>query len=130
MKTKSEQGRIGRARGKKFELDVRHDMEDKGWFVCKYTNTIKDDKIIAAPSKYNPFTKSSSQGSGFPDFVAWRIEINRWSVIGVESKLRKYLSPEEKSMCDHYLKNKVFDQILIGYKDKGGHIDYYEYKAE
>ena len=68
-------GKRSRAQGKKFELDVRKDLESKGYIVCKWTNTvdITEDKIISAKSKYNPFTKRvMSEGSGFPDYVIFR----------------------------------------------------------
>ena len=69
---KKSMGKKSRASGKKFELDVRRDLENRGYTVCKWTNTvdITEDKIVSAKSKYNPFTRRvMSEGSGFPDYV-------------------------------------------------------------
>jgi len=131
QRTKKEQGRLGRARGKAFELKVRHEMESKDLVVCKWTNQIdfEKNKVIPAKVKFNPFTKSSSQGNGFPDFVVYTKRRNcdtKVIVVGVESKMNKYLSPDEKKMCDWLLANNIFVKILIAYK-KDKEIFYYDY---
>ena len=95
-------GKATRAAGKKFELKVRHDLESKGWIVCKWSNQVEfDDKVTGGPvvketiektiydasipmrverigklvgvgHKFNPFTRSFAVGSGFPDFICTR----------------------------------------------------------
>lgn len=72
---KKSMGKRSRASGKKFELDVRKDLENKGYIVCKWANTvdITEDRIISAKSKFNPFLKRVvSEGSGFPDYLAMK----------------------------------------------------------
>jgi len=139
-KEKSEMGRKSRGKGMRFELKVRHKLESDGWTVCKWTNIIKDGKIVAAPRKYNPFTKQASSGNGFPDFVCFREKISRILkdgivekviregkiVIGVESKSNKYLDAAEKVLCEEYKKLGTFDEIEVAYKNKKGKIDYYK----
>lgn len=125
-KTKSEQGRLGRTRGGTFERTTRHKLEDCGWIVCKWANIVKEGKMIAAPHKYNPFTKSVSLGHGFPDYVSIKKINGSRMVIGVESKMNKYLDAAEKEMCDWYLAHDVFDKIIISYKLKG-HVAYKDY---
>ena len=129
---KSEIGRKARASGKLFELKVRHEMEDRGLIVCKWSNQIdfEKNKIIPAKSKFNPFTKVSTQGSGFPDFVVYSKPYDYNDdvmIIGVESKKSKYLDKTEKSMCDWLIKNSIFHKIFIAYKGKDGIIykDYF-----
>ena len=75
MQSKSSLGKRSRAAGKLFELKVRHDLESSGWTVCKWTNTVdlENNKLIQAKSKFNPFTRRvMSEGSGMPDFLAFR----------------------------------------------------------
>jgi hypothetical protein len=75
---KSKRGKRSRASGRKFENDVRKDMESRGWIICKWTNTVifNDDGegiLSQAKSKYNPFLKRIiSEGGGFPDYIAIR----------------------------------------------------------
>jgi len=68
-------GKKSRRSGKVFETQVRKDLENKSYIICKWTNTvdITEDKIVSAKSKYNPFTKRvMSEGSGFPDYIGYR----------------------------------------------------------
>lgn len=129
---KQEMGRKARQSGGIFERRVRADLEMKEWIVCKWNNQVdfEKNKIISAPAKFNFFTKTRSQAQGFPDFIAYKIEMKTWSIIGVEAKSAKYLDKEEKKKCQWMLDNHIFDQILIAYKDKQGHVDYYEYTGE
>jgi hypothetical protein len=128
---KSSIGKKSRASGKKFELDVRKDLTEKGYVVCKWTNIvdITEDKIIPAKSKYNPFTKRTmSEGSGFPDFIAFKKvylqtpqgQLTYFSVIGVESKKAKYLDAKERRIAKWYLEHETFSKMYVAYplKDK------------
>jgi len=127
-------GKSSRKSGKKFEIDTRHDLEKRGYIVCKWTNTvdITEDKIIPAKSKFNPFTRRvMSEGSGLPDFVAFRrifikdsegnsSPSNHYEVIGVESKKAKYLDAKERRICKWYLEHNTFSEMYVAYplKDK------------
>lgn len=129
-------GKRNRAAGKRFELKVRKDLEDSGWVVCKWTNTIdfENDKLIQAKSKYNPFLKRViSEGSGFPDYVAFKLVDNNildkiYVIIGVEAKKAKYLDKPEKKMVQWLRQHNIFSKIFIAYlkKEKNKlNIDYY-----
>ena len=122
-------GKRSRASGKRFEIDVRRDLEAKGFIVCKWTNIvdITEDKIMPAKSKFNPFTRRTiSEGSGFPDFVGFkRILIkdsdgdtkpsNHFEVIGIESKKAKYLDAKERRMSKWYLEHETFSKMYVAY---------------
>ena len=99
---KVKMGKASRAAGKKFELKVRHDLESKGWIVCKWQNNVEFDgkvvggpviikntdktvydcsnplrvekigKLIPAKHTFNWFTKAMSAGNGFPDFICFK----------------------------------------------------------
>lgn len=129
---KKELGRKSRQAGGVFERKVRADMDNKGWIVTKWQNQVDLDngKIIPAPHKFNFFTKSITPGQGFPDFVCFKKTEGSWEVMGVESKAPKYLDKDEKAKCQWLLKNKVFDKILVGYKNKSRRLEYYEVKIE
>ncbi len=120
--SKSTLGKRSRAAGRAFELKVRHDFEDKGWTVCKWTNTVdlENNRIIQAKSKYNPFLKRTvSEGSGFPDFLAFRkLEGPAYAVIGIESKKSKYLDQKEKKMIKWYKDHNIFSDIFVAYQKK------------
>ena len=119
--TKQQLGKRGRQSGKKFELKVRKDLEDDGWIVSKWNNTIdfENNKLIQAKSKYNPFTKRvMSEGSGFPDFVAYKLVNELFVVIGVESKKAKYLDKEEKKMIEWLREHRIFANIFVAYPKK------------
>lgn len=119
-------GRKARKDGGIFERRVRANLEEQGFIVTKWMNQVdfEKNKVIPAPHKFNFFTKSITPGQGFPDFLAYKIHSGR--IIGVESKSRKYLDKEEKKKCKWLLENKIFDEIRVGFKDKNGHVDYYE----
>jgi len=90
------------------------------------------DKLIPAKPKYNPFTKRLMMNSaGFPDFIIIRPhEGICFDVMGVESKMSKYLDKEEKEKCKWLLENKIFSKILIAYKgSKRGQILYKNFEA-
>ncbi|MEK6757495.1 MAG: hypothetical protein AABX88_00050 [Nanoarchaeota archaeon] len=124
-KKKSEirKGRMSRARGARFELKVRKDLEDKGRIVDKWTNNVDlpqngessgEGKLVPAKRKYNPFKKMLVVGTGFPDFISIkRIHEGAYSIIGVEVKINGILSKIEKEKCRWYLQKGIFSQILV-----------------
>lgn len=115
-KSEIKKGRTSRARGARFELKVRRDLEEKGRVVDKWNNNInlETKKLIIAPKKFNPFSKVMTIGTGFPDFISIKhIHNEMYSVIGVEVKMNGLLSKIEKEKCVWYLKNKIFSQIWI-----------------
>ena len=120
-------GKKSRRKGKSFELEIRKDLESKGWIVCRWGNQVEDGKLISARAKYNPFRKVMSMSTGFPDFIAYRkfqcIECYSpcsWEVIGVECKMGKYLDKIEKEKVLWLLNNEIFKYILIAYKKNRG----------
>lgn len=124
---RQKRGRRSRASGKKFELKVRKSLESQGYFVCKWMNTvIFDDKdngtLVAAKSKFNPFLhRTVSEGSGFPDFLAFKKgENNTYKVLGVESKKAKYLDAKERAMANWLIKNNVFSKIYVAFPVQKG----------
>jgi hypothetical protein len=149
---KSKQGKKNRASGQRFELKVRDDLEKKGWVVSKWTNTVDNDKnkIVPAKRKYNPFLKTLTIGTGFPDFVCfknvkgdeetidgtpipeeYKKDGDKFDVIGLEVKGNGYLDQIEKGMCFWLLTNKIFSKILIARKGKKpGEIEYTDFKEK
>lgn len=132
--SKSQKGRKGRAAGKRFETQVRKDLEAKGWFVVKWTNQIdfEKDTLIPAKSKFNPFLgRVMSEGSGFPDFLCFRRVSERYfDVTGVESKLGKYLDAEEKKKAEWLLAKGIFNSILVAYKKERGKVEYENFREK
>ncbi len=123
----SSQGKLNRAAGRRFETKVRENLEEMGWIVSKWTNTIdyekngKIGKLVPSKRKYNPFLKALSIGNGFPDFVCFKkTENNLYEVIGVEVKRNGYLDQVEKGMCFWMIENKIFSRILIAKAKKEG----------
>ena len=145
-------GKANRAKGKAFELKVRADLEKQGWIVTKWANQVafgvmKGKKVfkgeidgvsqghlIPAKSQYNPFFKRIiGEGSGFPDFIAFKLsqKENLYELIAIECKFGKYLSEEEKQKCDWLLSNKKFQKILVAFPgEKRGEIIYKEYSRD
>lgn len=121
---KSKRGKRSRAAGRKFELDVRKNLESRGYIVCKWTNIVDldNDCLIQAKSKYNPFLKRIiSEGAGFPDFVVFKLkDFGGYNVFGVESKKSKYLDAKEKKMAVWLLDNNIFSKIYIAHPIKEG----------
>ena len=133
IKTKSQIGKAGRAAGKLFENKVRAELEQMGFIVSKWNNNVdlQNNKLIPVRPKYNPFTKSLMMMSGgFPDYIVMkRLDNNFYEVVGVESKLGKYLDAEEKKKAQWLINNKIFSMIFVAYKKKekgkrGGEIAY------
>jgi hypothetical protein len=115
-KSNVKQGRISKARGARFELKVRKDLESKGRVIDKWTNNVdlEEDKVVAAKKKFNPFSKAMMLGSGFPDFISIKkIHEGAYSVIGVECKINGTLSKIEKEKCAWYLQKGIFSEIWI-----------------
>jgi hypothetical protein len=135
-KSEVKKGRISKARGARFELKVRRDLEDKGRFVDKWNNNVdlEEKKLIIAKRKYNPFSKVMTIGTGFPDFISFKEgPIGLYSVIGVEVKINGILSKIEKEKCMWYLQNKVFSEIWIAKAKKIGRkieIDYTDFREK
>ncbi|MDO8468029.1 MAG: hypothetical protein Q7S56_03745 [Nanoarchaeota archaeon] len=136
---KSALGKKSRAKGGRFELKVRQDLEENlGWIVTKWTNTVdydkndKKGKLVPAKRKYNPFLKTLSIGTGFPDFVCFkRNSDGNYEVIGLEAKGNGYLDQIEKGMCMWLLENKIFSRILIAKRAKErGKIDYIDFNVK
>ena len=122
-KSEIKKGRTSRARGARFELKVRQDLESKGRFVDKWNNNVdlEEGKLSPAKRKYNPFKKVLVIGTGFPDFISIKqINEKMHSVIGVEVKINGILSKIEKEKCMWYLKKGVFSQIWIAKAVKKG----------
>jgi hypothetical protein len=119
----SKQGKKNRNAGRAFEAKVREDLENMGWIVNKWINTVDytKNKIVPAKRKYNPFLKVLSIGTGFPDFVCFkRSPDGNYEVIGLEVKGNGYLDQTEKGMCIWLIENKIFSKILIAKKNKNG----------
>ena len=132
---KSARGKKSRVAGQKFETKVRQDLEELGWIVSKWVNTIdyEKNKVIPAKRKYNPFSKVLTIGTGFPDFVCFRKTISdgNYEVIGLEVKTNGYLDQIEKGMCFWLLENKIFSRILIAKKSKEGkEIEYIDFEKK
>jgi len=131
----SKQGKQNRAAGARFELKVRKDLESQGYVVSKWMNNVSfsDGKgeIVPAKRKYNPFLRALSVGTGFPDFICFKI--NKRNILGVEVKRRGYLSKDEKAKCRFYLRKKVFSRIWIAKAVKDGrkiNIEYMDFKKK
>lgn len=112
---KPRQGRLNRAKGQRFELKVRKELENERWVVDKWTNNVdlEEQKLIKAKRKFNPFMKILGIGSGFPDFIAFRPKGKNYEIIGIEVKTNGYLDKNEKEKCKWLLKNNIFSKILI-----------------
>jgi len=142
-------GKKSRASGADFERRTRKDLEEKGWIADKFSNNVElvDEKILSkdgnrigkltpAKHKFCGIGRPMSMGTGFPDFIAFRISDsfgphNYYEVIGVECKTNGYLDKIEKEKCKWLLENKIFSKILISYKEKEGRkiiVKYKEFK--
>jgi len=126
-------GKKNRAAGKKFEVEVKEDLESKGWILCKWSNQIEFDKatgsgkLVGAKPKWNPFKKTIMYSNvGFPDYLAFRRTSNiLMEIILVECKKNGYLDPEEKKKCSWLAEKKIVDKIFIA-KKKDNKIEYNE----
>ena len=132
--SKKRQGKKNRAAGARFELKVRSSLENEGWIISKWMNTVdyekegKIGKLVPAKRKYNPFFKALTIGTGFPDFICFRRKENGYEVIGLEVKTRGYLDKIERGMCHWLIENRIFSRILIAKKGKKrGEIEYIDF---
>lgn len=129
----SNQGKKNRAAGRRFEAKVRENLENMGWIVAKWMNTVEysKNKIVPAKRKYNPFLKALSIGNGFPDFICFKrvegSEEGNFDVIGLEVKMNGYLDKVEKDMCIWLLEKRIFSKILIAKAVKKGRKTEVEY---
>ena len=133
------QGKRNKRKGRDFEVKVRHELEEQGWTVSKWANNVEiiesvtngkeihinKAKLVSATKwRFNPFTKTiMAVGTGFPDFIAYRMSDNSgvhryYEVIGVECKVGKYLTQEEKAKASWLWATGKFNRILVAYKDK------------
>ena len=136
----SKQGKKNRAAGVRFEAKVRAGLENMGWIIDKWTNTIDYDrdgkigKVVPAKRKYNPFKKVMVIGTGFPDFICFKKSGKKsYEIIGVEVKRNGYLDQVEKGMCYWLLENNVFSKILIAKAVKEGrkiNVEYIDFKKK
>lgn len=134
-KSNVKRGKTARARGARFELKVRKDLNDDGWVVDKWSNNIdlEERKIVPAKRKYNPFLRALSIGTGFPDFITLKkIHEGSYDIMGVEVKINGLLSKIEKEKCRFYLDKGIFSKILIAKSIKNGrniNIEYIDFKT-
>jgi len=133
----SKQGKKNRASGMVFETKVRNELENMGWTLSKWMNTIdyerdnKLGKLVPAKRKYNPFLKTMIIGTGFPDFICFKKAKENFEIIAVEAKKNGYLNQIEKGMCHWLLENNIFPRILIAKKSKKrGEIEYIDFKEK
>ena len=129
-KSEIKKGKTSRAQGARFELKVREKLESNNWIIDKWTNNVdlEEGKLVKAKRKYNPFKKMLIVGTGFPDFIAFKLIGEKYDIIGVESKINGILSKIEKEKCRWLLNNKIFSEILIAKKgEKRGQIEYIDF---
>lgn len=127
-------GKKSRASGARFELKVRNSLENDGWIVDKWMNNVdlEKRKLIKAKRKFNPFLKILGIGTGFPDFIAFKlVRGNNYEVIGVEVKANGWLDKSEKEKCRFLLDKKIFSKILIASRGKKrGAIEYINFREK
>jgi hypothetical protein len=126
MKNLIKQGKRNRAAGKRFELKVREDLEEKGWAVFRNSNDVKDGIFKQAKSKWNLFKKCPMMTqSGFPDFLILKMKtLDSFSAQFVECKINGYLSKEEKEKVE-WIKYNLNIPVFIASKGQvRGTIDY------
>ena len=131
------QGKSNKRKGASFELSVRKDLEEKGFIVSKWMNNVKFQvetndktfhfgKLVPSKRKFNPFKKVMTIGTGFPDFIAFRVQTGKvTNFIFVEAKSNGYLDKEEKAKVKWYI-NEYGLPFAVASKDKEnkGEINY------
>lgn len=125
------QGKRNKAKGARFELKVRKDLEENGYIVTKWMNNVETGKDKnewkLIPAKPGRFRRLST---GFPDYLVMKRLAGKelYEVRGIECKTGKYLSKEEKEKCEWYLKNNIFPKIFIASPGKErGTINYKQF---
>lgn len=113
-------GKLSRQRGQLFEVKVREDLEEKGWIVTRWMNTVDFERDCVTPArrKYNPFIKALSIGNGFPDFLCFKKNGDLFEVLGVEVKMNGMLDKFEKGQAVWYLQKRIIPRILVAKKTK------------
>lgn len=129
--THSKRGKRARAAGARFELKVRNKLESGGWIMDKWTNNVdlSEGKLVKAKRKYNPYKKVLGIGTGFPDFIAFRLSKGKnYEIIGIEVKGGGWLDRSEREKCKFLLDKKIFSKILIAKKGKKrGEVEYIDF---
>lgn len=99
------QGKANKAKGARFELKVRQKLEDDGWNVTKFRCNVylPTSSIVQAKNKFIP-GRGMMLGSGFPDFLAFRIIRGTEQIMFVECKFNGKLTAEEKRKLDCLVK--------------------------
>ena len=135
-KKNSIRGKKSRAAGARFELKVRNKLEKEGWIMDKWTNNVdlEESKLMKAKRKYNPYKKVLGIGTGFPDFIAFRLVRDKgknYEIIGIEVRGSGWLDKSEKEKCRFLLDKKVFSRVLVAKKGKKrGEIEYIDFKEK
>ena len=130
---KSRQGRLSRARGKRFELKVRVHLEKEEWIIDKWTNNINLEKqeLVKVKNLFRGLKIPMMLGAGFPDFIGFRLKSKKYEVIGIEAKGNGLLDKQEKEKCRWYLQKKIFSQIWIAKEGKKrGEIEYIDFEKK
>jgi len=138
--TKSQKGKLSRAQGARFELKVRNHLEENKWITDKWTKNVDLElkKLIPAKRKFNPFKKILSIGTGFPDFIAFKQQVDKtegdfqsYKLIAIEAKQKGILDKVEKEKCQFLLDKNIFKHILIAKKgEKRGTIEYIDFATK
>ncbi len=119
MIDKKKQGRKNRAKGARFELKTRRDLESKGWFVTKFQNNIDLDNscMYSAKQKFI-FGKGMGLGSGFPDFLAFKTGDCMFVECKTNGTLNKLEKLKMEWLREHGFNCKVasVDGKLVEYK--------------
>jgi len=111
---KKTQGKKNKAAGQRFELKVRKDLEGKGWIVSKWMNNVsdypeeninkpseerEDRKLVPAKHKFRGPGIPMSIGTGFPDFIVYRINNGKGPYhVKVDSEIQKVLDDIKKRL--------------------------------
>ena len=111
-------GKRSKAQGKAFELKVYNDLKTNYSAVTHFHSKFDLGKmeLVQAKPKWINGRLIMLQG-GFPDFVAWDIQNNRYP-IGIECKMDGELTENEKIMCHWLVLNNIFYDIYIASKTK------------
>ena len=120
-------------------------------FMCTYKEHCCA-RLVKVKNKFLGPGRPMMLGAGFPDFIAFTkkisrheidrnaqgdlslnkdpyCDLDRYYILGVESKMNGYLDQQEKEKCKWLLDNHIFHNILIASKGtKRGQIVYKEFK--